>query len=108
VRGHALFFDDLVELVPAKFYVPADRSEDWMVRLPLAQPARWYFVYHALYTSTISTEPSHSHTRIYAAEPTLTDSRWGCAHRGISTARVTRRRPRRLVSSTRKRLSGSR
>jgi hypothetical protein len=31
VRGHAEFFDDLVELVPAKFYVPTLQNEEWMV-----------------------------------------------------------------------------
>mmetsp|Transcript_43896 Transcript_43896/g.73103 ORF Transcript_43896/g.73103 Transcript_43896/m.73103 type:complete len:374 (+) Transcript_43896:168-1289(+) len=30
VRGHAEFFDDLVELVPAKFYVPTLQNEEWM------------------------------------------------------------------------------
>ena len=31
IKGHAAFFDSLVELIPAKYYVPNERNESWMV-----------------------------------------------------------------------------
>eukprot|EP00240_Pyramimonas_obovata_P015074 CAMPEP_0118936946 /NCGR_PEP_ID=MMETSP1169-20130426/21180_1 /TAXON_ID=36882 /ORGANISM="Pyramimonas obovata, Strain CCMP722" /LENGTH=223 /DNA_ID=CAMNT_0006880421 /DNA_START=136 /DNA_END=803 /DNA_ORIENTATION=+ len=30
IKGHAAFFDSLVELIPAKYYVPNERNESWM------------------------------------------------------------------------------
>ena len=40
IRKHRLFFDKLIELIPAKFYLPVDEEKPWFQGLSKAEKAK--------------------------------------------------------------------